>query len=70
MKERKISVADTVSCAFLTPGSEMGKNPYPVFGINIPYYISESLVTILGLKRRKFFVADLGSSAFLILRPG
>jgi hypothetical protein len=27
-------------------------------GINIPYHISKSLITILGLKIFKFFVAD------------
>jgi hypothetical protein len=37
-------------------------------GINLPDDISESWVTSFGLKILKFLVADLGSSAFLILR--
>jgi hypothetical protein len=36
-------------------------------GINIPIHVFESLVTILGLKKLQFFVADPdpGSDAFL-----
>jgi hypothetical protein len=39
-------------------------------GMNIPDHISESLVTVFGLKILKFFYADPGSRIFLTLDPG
>jgi hypothetical protein len=53
-------VADSGFCAFLTPGSRMGKKLGSGSGMNNPNHISESLETIFLVKILKFFDADPG----------
>ncbi len=57
--------------AFLAPGSGMEKS-VSGSGINIPYHISKSLITILGLKIFIFFVVDPdpGYGLLFTLDPG
>jgi hypothetical protein len=64
-----------IRCLFdpLDPGSGMGKKPRSGSGLNIPGHISESLVTIFGLKiwyLNALFGADPGSGIFLTRDPG
>jgi hypothetical protein len=58
--EASVADPDPGSDAFLTlyPGSGMGKKSRSGSGMNIPNHISDSLKTIIWVKKLKFFDAD------------